>query len=256
MKILEVKPNIFLVDAPGPASNVAYFQTAEGIVLMDTTTSVTEMQDVLDLSGLSPKDVILVITTHADGDHVGGNSLFDCPILAHQLTYNRMKDANRAPSEMPTKTFSGAEKKLSVGGLDIHLIHKGGHKPDLTMLWLPEQKVLFPSDLVFEGRYPFMVGSDVQTWIDALQSLSTFGAVAIFPGHGTLCGQEVIDTLIDYMQTSWEITAAHIDQGHPLEDILKDDRLPRPAGWIRENLFETNLQVIFEQASQDRGIKV
>lgn len=251
MKIIEVKPGIFLNDAPGPASNVAFFKTSEGVILMDTTTSVAEMQEVLDLANLSPADIVQVIITHADGDHIGGNSLFSCPIIAHQLTNDRMVAADRPENEMPTKTFSGETNTLFIGGLEIQMIYKGGHKPDLTMLWLPEQKVLFPSDLVFEGRYPYMLGgSDVPTWISALRSLSEFEAEVIFPGHGTLCGQEVIDSLIDYMETSWKIVSAHIEKGHSLEEILADPVLPRPAGWTREQLFEPNIRAIFEQIQQ------
>jgi len=247
MKIVEIKPDIFLVDAPGPSSNVVYIKTPGGVILMDTTSTTKEMQDVLDLAGLSPTDILLVINTHADGDHIGGNSLFNCPILAHEITYQRMTDANRAANEMPTETFSESKKSLSIDGFEIELIFKGGHKPDLTMLWLPQQKVLLPSDLIFENCYPYMIGSDVPVWIDALKSLSDFDADVIFPGHGTLCNQEVIDSLIAYMKTSWEITAAHIEQGDSLEKILMDPALPRPVGWERETRFETNIETIYDQ---------
>jgi cyclase len=247
MKIVEIKSGIFLVDAPGPSSNVVYFKTTDGVVLMDTTSTTAEMQAVLDLAGLSPENIVLVINTHADGDHIGGNSLFSCPILAHEITYERMAAASRAANEMPTETFSGGNMSLSIGGLEIELIYKGGHKPDLTMLWLPQQKVLLPSDLIFENCYPYMIGSDVPIWIDALRSLSTFEADVIFPGHGTLCDQEAIDALVNYMKTSWEITAAHIEKGDSLEIILKDPALPRPKGWERETRFETNIETIYDQ---------
>jgi cyclase len=253
MKIIETKPGIFLVDAHGPASNVAYFQTTEGVVLMDTTPNTEDMQAILDLADLSPKDIVLLINTHADMDHVGGNSLFDCPILAHQITYDRMAAANRPPTEMPTETFSTNHKQVSIGGLEIELIFKAGHKPDLIMLWLPQKKILFPSDLIFEACYPYMLGSDVPTWIEALGSLADFKAEVIFPGHGTLCGQETIDALVDYMETSWKVVAGHFEQGKTLEEILQDPRLPRPAGWARDARFETNIESIYEQIKHKRA---
>ena len=247
MKILEIKPGIFLADAPGAASNVAYFKTSEGVVLMDTTPSTENMQAILDLAGLSPKDIVLLINTHADMDHIGGNSLFNCPILAHQITYDRMAAANRLPNEMPTETFSTNKKQVTIGGLEIELIFKGGHKPDLTMLWLPQHKTLFPSDLIFEACYPYMLGSDVPTWIEGLRSLADFKAEVIFPGHGTLCRQEAIDALADYMETSWKMVASHLDQGDSLEVTLQDPQLPRPAGWARDARFEINIESIYEQ---------
>lgn len=250
MKIIETKSGIFLVDAPGAASNVAYFKTSEGVVLMDTTSSTAEMQTVLDETGLAPEDIVLLINTHADMDHIGGNSLFNCPILAHQITSERMAAANRPENEMPTETFNSPQKQLTIGGLEIELIFKAGHKPDLTMLWLPQSKTLLASDLIFEDCYPYMLGSDVPTWIEGLRSLADFKAEVIFPGHGTLCGQETIDALVDYMETSWTLVAAQIEQGNPLEEILLDPRLPRPAGWAREARFEINIESIYQQIRQ------
>lgn len=248
MKILEVKPGIFFCDAPDAASNVTYFKTSEGIVLIDTTTTVENMQSVLDLAEITPAGVSQVIITHADCDHIGGNSLFNCPILAHEKTLNRMQQADRPENELPTETFSQAQKTLHLGKLEIELIYKGGHKEDLIMLWLPQQKVLLPSDLVFEGRYPFMLNSDVPVWIAALKSLRDYGADVILPGHGTVCSLEEVNVLLRYMETTWKIVSDHAAQGHSLEKTAADPILPRPAGWIREQLFAPNIEVMYKQA--------
>ncbi len=98
MKITEVKPNVFFGDSPEASSNVMFLKTSEGVVWIDTTTTVENMQNVLDLAGFMPEDVCMLINTHADGDHIGGNSLFPCPKYAHQKTYQRMKEAGRPES--------------------------------------------------------------------------------------------------------------------------------------------------------------
>ena len=90
MEIKEVSPGVFAVDRDGPTSNVGFVRTAEGIVLIDTASNEVEMKEVMKKAGFVASDVCLVLITHADGDHVGGNALFDCPILAHHLTLMRM----------------------------------------------------------------------------------------------------------------------------------------------------------------------
>ncbi len=55
---------------------------------------------------------------------------------------------------MPTLTFDQPKMTLTAGEFEIELIYTGGHKPDQTILWLPEQKVLLASDLLFQGSYP------------------------------------------------------------------------------------------------------
>jgi len=110
-----------------------------------------EMNDALDNAGSAVSGASLVIITHADPDHIGGNKLFDCPILSQKLTRERM--AKRPDREQPTETFE-SEQVVEIGGVRFELMHKGGHKVDASVVWLPEQKVLFPGDLVFEGRFP------------------------------------------------------------------------------------------------------
>lgn len=246
MEIKQVKPNIFFVDAPGASSNNVFLKTSAGVVMIDTTTSQEEMQAVLDLAGLTPEDITLVINTHADGDHVLGNGLFDCPILAHQSTYDRMKEAGRPADEMPSETFTGERHSLRYGEFQIELIFTGGHKKDMTMVWLPEQKVLFASDIIFEGRYPYMLQSIVPTWIEVLKTLASYHADVYLPGHGTVCTQADVDLLVDYMETTWKRVNELVGDGVPLEEILKDPGLPKVDHWIRENFFEKNIEYMVE----------
>ncbi len=249
MTIREVSPNVIFFDAPGPASNVFYLRTTEGVVLIDTTTSVPEIEMILHVSGLTTPDVTMLINTHADGDHVGGNSLFECPKYAHLTTYDRMKVFDRTEDELPTKTFSEPHTTLTVGEFALDLYHKGGHKPDQTIIWLPEQKVLIASDLLFIGCHPYMKGCLVEDWIAALKSLREFDAEVILPGHGPRCGWEEVDGLIEYFETGFAIARMHVEQGHTLEETMQDPGFLRPEGWEREERIETNIEVFFEQAS-------
>ena len=226
MKITEVKPNVFFCDAPGPPSNVFYLKTSKGIVLIDTTSSADEVQAILDLSGFAPADVSLLINTHADGDHIGGNSLFNCPKVAHAKTYQRMEESGLAEEMMPTQTFDQPQITLSAGEFTIDLIHIGGHKPDQTIIWLPGQKVLIASDLLFEGCYPFMKGSDVRLWIAALKSLRDYDAEVVLPGHGTGGDYSAVEILLDYLETSLGLAIAHKEGGTLLPDVLNDPRFP------------------------------
>ena len=248
MELVEVKPNVFFVDAPGPASNVMYLKTVEGVVLIDTTTSVKEIRSVLDLGGVSPDDVCMLINTHADGDHIGGNSLFTCPRYSHQITLDRMAAAKRPENELPTTTFSEPKMGFSVGQFSVELIHTGGHKPEQTIVWIPSHSVLLASDLLFQGRYPFMMSSIVPDWIAALKSLKEYEAEVVLPGHGTVCTYKEVDELLDYMESSFALAQEHVKKGDSFEETLGDPAFPRPAGWDREMLADKNIEIFFDQA--------
>ncbi|MCB2178654.1 MBL fold metallo-hydrolase [bacterium] len=250
MSVKEVKPGVFFYDTPGTAANVFFIKTSEGVIWIDTTMTVEEVRANMEEAGISLNEVILLINTHADIDHIGGNSLFPGPKLAHYKTLVRMQQAERPAKELPTQTFTDGSLHLNIGGYKIELIYMGGHKPDQTSLWLPEQKVLIPSDLVFEGRYPFMMGSDVPAWAAALRKLSDFDADVILPGHGTIVGAAEINLQLGYMETTWEIVAKMRTAGKTVEEILKNPDLPRVAGWEKEDFFERNILEIVEQLSR------
>jgi cyclase len=248
MEIKEVKPNVFFADGPESSTNAMFFKSSEGIVLIDTLVSVVSIQNMLDLAGFKPEDVFMLINTHADGDHIGGNSLFACPKYAHQKTFDRMEEAGRPEEEMPTKTFEGDKMTLTAGEFEIELIHTGGHKPDQTIVWLPKQKVLLASDLLFQASYPWMQNCDVRDWIAGLKSLREYDAEVILPGHGTVSTDEDIAQLVDYMETCLSVAAEHKQRGSTLEEVLADPAFPQPEGWGREQLHEKAIPVFFEQA--------
>ena len=246
MKLHEVKPNIFFVDGPGPASNSLLLKTSAGNVLVDTMSSEADAQAILDAANLTSDDIDLLLTTHADGDHMLGNSLFNCPNIAHQLTHDRMVEAGRPAAELPTETFTGNKHSLHHGEFTIEMIFTGGHKKDMTMIWLPEQKVLFASDIIFTGRYPVMIGSIVPTWIEVLKSLPEYQADVYLPGHGTVCTLADVDFLLDYMEPTWEQVNELVKQGKTLDEILAAPGFPKVDTWDKESFFEKNIQYMVE----------
>lgn len=247
MEIREVKPNVFFVDAPGGGVNVMFLRTSEGVVLIDTTSSAEEMKAIMDMAGFTSEDVHLLITTHADGDHVGGNSLFTGARLAHKAVLERMRSFDRALSEIPNEIFDQDRKTITVGEFEIELIYTGGHKPDQTIVWLPKQKVLIPSDLLFQGCYPFMVGCQLEKWIEALESLFEFPADVILPGHGTVSTWADIDRLVQYFRDGINAARELLAMGLAMEDAGQDPAFPRIEGWEREGRIEANNGVFLQQ---------
>jgi cyclase len=252
MQVIEVKPCIFAIDRPGFTSNLGMVRTPDGVVFIDTGSNKQEMQEVLKNTGVSPDEVGLLIITHADGDHIGGALLFDCKVIAHPLTAARMESLGKIKASQPLETFED-ETRFDFGGYHFHLTHFGGHKPDSIVVWLPEQKVLFPADLIFTGRFPWIEGGDIPAWIEALDKLPGYGAEVILSGHGSLCGVAEIKQLRDYLASTWERTREHVLAGRSLEEALADPDYPRPDGWGREQLYEKNIEIMYDLLFDELG---
>jgi cyclase len=146
------------------------------------------------------------------------------------------------PSEVFDEQFEG-----ELGGLNYKVVHLGGHTPDLSVVWLPDSRVLFASDLIFQGRYPYIFDADIPTWIIRLNQLMEFDASAIIPGHGVMCGEVEIIALRDYLQETWELTTEHIRLGHDPDETATDPAYPHFAEQKYERLHQANIKYMYQQ---------
>ena len=220
---------------PVEGVNAGLIHTREGMISVDTTSSAGEIMGLLEAVDAQLDEVRLVINTHSHSDHTWGNQVFTCPILAHRACLERMQSAlsnewsleelqayiSEVEKTDPQKAddFRRTVKDLHItlpgelfedhyqgelGGVNFEVIHLGGHTPDLSVVWLPESRVLFASDLLFQGRYPYIFDADIPVWIQMLNQLMEFNATTIIPGHGVMCGEAEILYLRDYLQSTWE----------------------------------------------------
>ena len=146
------------------------------------------------------------------------------------------------PNRVFEERFEG-----ELGGVTYEVIHLGGHTPDLCVVWLPNRRVLFASDLIFEGRYPYVFDSDIPAWISRLGDLLDFEATAIIPGHGVMCGVAEISYLRDYLQKTWDLTQEHIRQGHDPDETAADPAYPIFAEQKYERLHQANIRYMYDQ---------
>jgi cyclase len=257
MEIHELSPGVIAFIRPEGGANVGLIQTTDGIVVIDTTSRESDIRAFLTAVGVSPSDVRLVCITHSHNDHTKGIPLFDCPILAHKLTHHRIAKRKSTKSKgqlLPTEVFED-RRDIEIGDMRLEFIHAGGHTPGSSVVWLPEVKVLFAGDLIFEGRYPFLATANVPDLMKALKWLLTLTAQVIVPGHGMLCGEDTVAGQLDYIETSWARTADHIAQGHSFEEILEDSEYSIYPGLGAEKLHNWNIKVMYRQLKQNLILK-
>jgi glyoxylase-like metal-dependent hydrolase (beta-lactamase superfamily II) len=84
----------------------------------------------------------------------------------------------------PTLTFRG-EITLRLGKLEVRIMQLGrGHTKGDTVVWLPEDKVMFSGDLVEYGATPYCGDAYYSDWPATLDALAAFNPVKLVPGRG------------------------------------------------------------------------
>jgi cyclase len=89
------------------------------------------------------------------------------------------------------------------GGLrcDVRYVGTPAHTISDSIIYIPERSVVFTGDLLFNGGTPFALQGLVSGWIEVLQTvLRPLGARTLVPGHGPVCGPEVIDDVLAYLR--------------------------------------------------------
>ena len=243
---------VFISPRGGPSSGL--IPTPIGFVVVDTKSNPAHIQKCLDAENVAPSDVCLVFITHSHTDHTGGISFFDCPILAHKLTYQRVikREKSKEIPNMPTEYFDNTHNP-DFGGVQFEFIHTGGHTPGSSIVWIPEASVLFVGDLLYGGRYPILAPANIPNLVEVLRWLPTFGAESIVPGHGPLLGNDELAGQLEYIETTWKRTEEHITQGDSIEDTLADADYPHYSD-VGTNLHDGNIKAMYKQLKKGGAI--
>jgi len=157
-----------------------------------------------------------LVTTHHHADHTNGNWLLPhATIIGHERCRQEMlkmgivrPDGIFDPVQWgdlelvpPFVTF---DDRLAVhaGDLRLELIHltSAAHTTNDVVVWIPERRVLFSGDLVFNGGTPFVLMGSVSGSLEALDAIAELEPEVIVPGHGEVCGMEEVATCGSYLR--------------------------------------------------------
>ncbi len=222
--IREIAPNIF-VETEFHGANVAFVITGEGVLLIDTPMLPKDARFWLsEIKKRTDQPITYIINTDHHRAHIIGNQYFStATVIAHEHAWKEMKSygdsfrtrllnmySNRIPEAVeewkqhlriisPEITFMG-RTVLFRGDKEIHLIPVGGHTPATTVVYFPNEKLLFTGDAVITDRPPFLSQGDTRQWLQALTYLRKLDYDTLIPGHGEPTGKEATNKMSEYLR--------------------------------------------------------
>jgi cyclase len=214
----EVSDGVFAYIQPDGTwfiNNAGFVASSDGVVAIDTCATEKRTRDFLSkVSGVTSAPLRTLINTHHHGDHTHGNYLtYPATIIGHENArtalietgiqhYDGVFDSpdwgtlNLAP---PTVTFRD-HVNVWAGDLklELHYIGASAHTNNDVVIWIPERRVLYTGDLVFNGGTPFVVMGSLAGARESIKRLREFDAAVVVPGHGPVCDLGVLDNLDRY----------------------------------------------------------
>jgi cyclase len=102
--------------------------------------------------------------------------------------------------------FTG-DLTLRVGDHSFHCLHTPGHTPGQLAVHVPEERVVFTGDTIFSGCQTWLMTSDVDQWLDALERIRTLDVDWICPGHGPVVAKSYLDVQRSHL-LEWKTAVA------------------------------------------------
>ncbi|MGW2560877.1 MBL fold metallo-hydrolase [Streptomyces sp. NPDC001514] len=183
----------------------------------------------------------VVVNTHSHGDHTFGNFVFpEAVVVGHAGTRAEIEEVGLHLTGLwpevcwgnislapPTLTYRD-QLTLHVGPVRAELINMGtAHTINDTVVWLPEEGVLFTGDLVMSGVTPFFPMGSLSGSLAAIRVLKALDPVTVITGHGPVAGPEVLDEAERYLLWIRELALLGDGAGlTPLEIAVQTDLAP------------------------------
>ncbi|SET06856.1 alkyl sulfatase dimerization domain-containing protein [Paenibacillus sp. NFR01] len=240
--------------------NAGFVITEDGVVVIDSTVSAAGGEAVLaEIRKRTSLPIRYLIYTHGHEDHVGGAAVFKregATVIAHRNVsrrferYSRLWDHHLSINALQFQTdgFAGGqpsyvypditydqEYTLEFGGRTFRLVHGKGETDDATIVYIPEDRVVYIGDFIIwtfpNVGNPNKVLRYAREWYETLDRVLAWQPRIIAPGHGpSLTEPEALRDALrdtsDALRFLEEQTILHINQGSPVEKAVADIKLP------------------------------
>jgi len=287
MSFEQVTPNVF-TDVTIRGCNPSYVVTSEGVVVVDTPqmpSKAVAMRKEVESKG----SIQYVINTEHHVDHIFGNYYFkgagkvihhkgladnfmvSTPLLDpfdYAAEGTQMSD-HEGQALMPSRevyfqdpnraqiTFTG-DCTLHVGDHTFHLIHTPGHTPGQIAVYVPEERVVFTGDTVFHDVQTWVMASDVDQWIYALNTIAHLDVDHVIPGHGPVTDLKYLQTqkavLLEWKSRVADAVAKGLSREETIKQVHMRDRYPVDVGqeYMMDYIQSHNAGILWDKLSANQ----
>ncbi|GAB4340030.1 MAG: MBL fold metallo-hydrolase [Candidatus Abyssubacteria bacterium] len=194
----------------------------------------------IDLAFKDP--ILFLINTDYHFDHVMTDCLLCERVIAHTLAEPAMaaedsgvfldmvsaffpdieqesKDEIKALRSVPPCITFSEMLALNLGNRRIEVMHMGGHTPATSVIYLPENGILFTGDNHVHNRHPFPGDANLLEWVDVLKGIERMEVAKIVPGHGEVCDLSSVARLRQYFEEMKERVLELMEQGCGRQEV-------------------------------------
>lgn len=216
LAIEHIKGNTYMISSP---ANIGIYIQGDDAVLIDSGNDKESGRQILKLLGERGWKLKLIVNTHSNADHIGGNAFLqertECEIAATALEASFITNPVLEPAFLfggfpdddmrnkflmakPSRVTHIIESEGTIPGTPLETLSLKGHYMDMIGIITPDG-VAFLADSLFSdvilSKYHLTYLYDVKSQLETLNRLRSLKADIYVPSHAPACKD--ISLLID-----------------------------------------------------------
>ncbi|MDH3439621.1 MAG: MBL fold metallo-hydrolase [Gammaproteobacteria bacterium] len=177
-------------------TNTLFVTTAEGVLVADGQGSPKETAALVDaIAEITPAPITHVVICSDHGDHTNGNTAFPetADFIAHRNSLPALERAAESGGVMPD-TIVDDRLDIKLGGRNIEILFLGrAHTGSDLFVHLPDEKILFATEVFLNHMFSGFRSAYTLEWIDAIERAEALQPELYIPGHGFVDNRQVLN---------------------------------------------------------------
>lgn len=232
------KPEVMDTHNNGNMSNSCFLNMGSSYLIIDSgPTYFYAKQAYEKMKKINNLPISYVVNTHVHDDHWLGNSYYEelgVKIIGSKEFLNETKveftrmqkkitpEAYKKTRQVFPSIFVNGEKVLNLDGKKVYIksVNKKAHTKSDLLIHIPDKKIIFVGDLVFNERLPSIRDGNLKIWLENLDEIRAMDVDYIVGGHGEIVDRTSIDMTYNYLKILKERVSALLENGENIADVV------------------------------------
>ena len=267
----EIAPGVFAYvhgEARWDKCNSGFIVGDEGVMVIDAMMVGSMVKPYLEaIRKVTTKPVRYVVNTHHHVDHSFGNQFYDAAevvshtrcrqalvergvdVAAYQKQWPQYSEDWPKVNLMPATITYENKMVVHLGNRVVELLYPGAaHTYGDTLIYLPQDKVLFTGDVAFHYLIPLARDGHVSSWIKVARGLiNRLDAATVMPGHGPVGDKTAIVKTLDYLQLLKRTCQLHFQQGAGIDEAERAMHVDEYDDWGEHWRIPINVERMYKE---------